>query len=101
MITGLTPADLDAIAQRTAELLEARLRAAPLLAPAPAPEPRPEVVHTPEAMRILGVSSPTAFSRRCAKLGIRRVALGTYRRADLITAIARATLPRKGQPVAR
>ena len=91
MITGLTSADLDAIAQRTAELLEARLRAAPLVAS----EPRPEVVHTPEAMRILGVSSPSAFSRRVTRLGIRRVALGTYRRADLITAIARATLPRK------
>jgi hypothetical protein len=46
-------------------------------------------------MRILGVSSPSAFSRRVTRLGIRRVALGTYRRADLITAIARATLPRK------
>lgn len=95
---NLTPADLDAIASRTAELLEARLRAAPLVAPSPAPEPRPEIVRTPEAMQILGVSSPSAFSRRLARLGIRRVALGTYRRADIVTAIARATLPRRATP---
>ena len=92
MSLALSPADLEAIATRTADVLEARLRAAPLDSAA---DPRPEVVHTLEAMRILGVSSPSAFSRRVARLGIRRVALGTYRRADLITAIARATLPRK------
>lgn len=86
---SLTDSDLDAIADRMADRVVAKLRALPA-------EPKPETTDSKGAMRILGVRSRQALSRRCIALGVRRVARDCYRTADLVNAIARATLPMKG-----
>jgi hypothetical protein len=89
----LTLEDIEAIASKVAEKLR--------LTPAQLAAPLPEVIGTAEAQRLLGVASPSALYRRLAKLGIKRVAQGTYRRADIINGIARATLPKKAAPAPR
>lgn len=89
MSTTLTVEDIEAIASSLAEKLRVNFAAAPA--------PALEVVGTAEAMRLLGCTSTSALYRRLAQLGVRRVAQGSYRRADLINAIARAPLPRKAR----
>ena len=94
----LSADDIDAIATA----LAAKLRATPAPAPAPAsvPEAKPELIGAADAMRMLRVTTASGLSRALRRLGVRHVSRGTYRRADIVTAIARATLPRKGQPAA-
>lgn len=80
MSLTLSREDIDAIA----EAVVAKQRAA-LLAPAQA---GPELITRPDAMRILGCSSKSAFHRAVHDLGVKSIR-GRYRRRDITNAIAR------------
>lgn len=74
------PADQEALAQRIAAIVLARL---------PNAAPQAEAVTTEEAMVMLACRSTSALYRELEDLGVRAYRPGTYRRNDIINAVAR------------
>ena len=90
MTTPATKEDLAALGAEIHAKLDAILAAVK-----PSPDPH-QVVDCAEAMRMTNAGSPRALYRLLAKIGVRRVAHGRYRRGDIENAIARASsVPRK------
>ncbi len=57
-------------------------------------EPDSPIVGTKEAMRMLGVRSPSALYRQLTKLGVKPYDTGKYRRVDITNAIGRRAMTR-------
>lgn len=72
-------AEQEAIAQRTAEIVVARM---------PVPEPLPESVTPEGAMKMLSCDSLSALYRELADLRVRPYRPGKYRRGDIVHAVA-------------